>query len=774
MFDTQSDSKILVPTNRYQTNLTQELKESVSREVWDNLLEFIGSVEFVKKLVAADRPTISEMPKDENGYVIVDTNNPHILENMEFFIRDRLHFNKYGYYNASRKSFDPNSEYRRYWDEQKRRSLDGYENPETGEWISGYNYFYWNFGRVYLTIEHAKREESKKALTYRQGKRRASRRVKGNKNGSKRADRIESFPDIWEIDYFYFHYLEDAEENGEYASYLKCRGMGASFKGAGMLNRNYFLIKGSKSYAFAYADGYLTEDGLLSKTWDMEGFIQKNTAYRKNKLKNSIDHRKSGYYNKETDSEDGFASEIMGVNTKNPNSGRGKRGKLVVHEEAGSHKHLTKSWSITDKSLDDKGNVFGMQLAQGTGGDDNSDFIGLTRLHFTPRGYNVHAINNVFDKGTKDNYSGFFMGEYMNRPNSYNSDGVTDVIGNLLTIFKNREILEQEIDDPNVLEQKKAEGAITPLEAIVTMEESIFPKSAAKARVSELVGSLHEVAKKHKYGWLKRVGDKTAFVPDPNRFPLREYPYLGKQASRSAFQMFRPPATHTDSTIPPNRYIIGVDTLEDDEGVGSLFSFHIMDLWLDIIVATYTGRSVIVEDDYELVLAAAVLYNAKINYENNLKGLYGYFKNNNALKYLADTPQIVIDKGYQKKSGYTGNKSKGTRAVKGVNAWGRSLQATWMRKSNDGYDTENIVSGMDTIEDLGYLREVSMYAPVGNYDRISAGNMLFIYREELMKLTKSTKFTNLAVTNTYSNDEFFDDVFSNISTVGSIGDLDEI
>ena len=774
MFDTQSDSKILIPTNRYQTNITEELKDSVSREVWDNLLDFIESVEFVKKLVAPDRPTVESMPKDENGYVIVDISNPHILTDMDFFIVDRVHFDKYGYYNAARKSFDPNSEYRRYWDEQKRRSLDGYENPDTGEWISGYNYFYWNFGRIYLTIEHAEREEAKKGLVSRQGKRRASRKIKGNKGGGKRADRIEAFPDIWEIDYFYFHYLEDAEENGEYASLLKCRGMGASFKGAGLLNRNYFLIQGSNSYAFAYADGYLTEDGLLTKTWDMESFIQKHTAYKKNKLKNSIDHRRSGYYNKETESEDGFRSEIMGVNTKNANSARGKRGKIVIHEEAGSHKHLTKSWSITDKSLDDKGNVFGMQLAQGTGGDDNSDFIGLTRLHFTPRGYNVHAIPNVFDKGTKDNYSGFFMGEYMNRPNSYNSDGVTDIIGNLLIIFKNREILEKEIDDPNVLEQKKAEGAITPLEAIVTMEESVFPKTAAKARTAEVTSNLTDIAKKHKYGWLSRKGEQVTYVPDPNRFPLREYPYLGKQASRGAMQIFRSPNVHSDGTIPKHRYIIGVDTLEDDEGVGSLFSFHVMDLWLDIIVATYTGRSVIVDDDYELVLSAAILYGATINYENNLKGLYAHFKNHNALKYLADTPQIVIDKGYQKKAGYVGNKSKGTRAIKGVNAWGRRLQATWMRSPNDGYDPENIVSGMDTIEDLGYLREISMYAPVGNYDRISAGNMLFIYREELMKLTKSTKFTNLAVNNGYTNDDFFNDVFSDISSIGGSGDLDEI
>ena len=762
------ENPIIIPTNKYQTDIDKKLKDSLPDDVWINLLDFVDSVEFVKKCIAPDRPYVADMPKDENGYVLVDIANPHILENMEFFIQDRLHFDQHGYYNASKKSFDPNSAYRIYWDEQKRRSLEGYENEETGEWISGYNYFYWNFGRIYLTVEHAEREEAKKKTSSRPGRRRASRANSRRKN-VKRADRIESFPDIWEIDYYFFHYIEQAEENGEYAALLKCRGMGASFKGAGFFNRNYYLIKGSKSFAFAYSDGYLTDDGILTKTWDMEGFIQKHTAFKKNKLVSSIMHRKSGYFNKDIDAEDGFLSEISGVNTKNPDSGRGKRGKIVIHEEAGSHKHQTKVWSITDKSLDDKGNVFGLQLGMGTGGDENSDFIGLTRLYFTPRGYNVHAIPNVFDKGTKDNYAGFFMGEYMNRPNSYNSDGITDIVKNLVTIFEHRHILEQEIDDPNVLEQKKAEGAITPLESIVTMEESVFPKTAIKAKLAVMAADMINLTKFHKHGWVIRKGETGHFELDKQRKPINEYPYLGKQANRAAAQIFNVPATHSDGSIPWLRYIIGVDVIEEDEGVGSLFSFHVMDLWRDVIVATYTGRSVMTDDDYDLLLATALWYNASIMYENNLKGLYGFFKNKRALKFLAPTPQIIIDKGYQKTTGYTGNKSLGIRTTKGTNSWGRQLQASWLRRENDGLDTEDYMTGLDTVQDMGYLRELSMYAPVGNYDRISAGNMLFIYREELTKITESTKFSNLATEEDYNSDEFFNDMLSGIETIGGFG-----
>lgn len=766
-----SPDTVLIPTNKYQTALTQGLKDSLDDDVWMNLLEFIDSVEFVKQLVSPDRVTVEHAEKDANGYVIPNIAKPHILTGMDFFIQDRMHFDKHGYYSAAKFSTDPRSEYRKYWDEQRRRSIEGYENEETGEWISGYNYFYWNFGRIYLTIEHAQREDSKQDLSSRAGKHRAfksrSKRVRrvSKKGGKVRADRIETFPDIWEIDYWFFHYVEQGEEAGEYGALLKCRGMGASFKGAGFFNRNYFLIEGSKSYAFAYSDDYLTKDGLLTKTWDMEGFIQKHTAYTKHKLINRPMHRRSGFFNKETMADDGYLSEIIGTNTKNPQAGRGKRGKIVIHEEGGSHKHLTKVWGITDKSLDDKGHVFGYQLAMGTGGDDKSDFIGLTRLYFTPKGYNVTAIPNVFDKGTKNDLAGFFMGEYMNRPGSYNSDGVTDVIGNLVTIFKQRKILENEIDDPAVLEQKKAEGAITPLESIVVMETSDFPVNAIKARLAEVTANLSEVVAPHYIGWVTRNGDTAKFNIDTSRFVIRDYPYLGKQANKAAVQIFHKPKTLGGTgKIPHKRYIIGIDTLEDDEGgnASSLFSIKVMDLWEDVIVAEYTGRSLLVEDDWELALALAVYYNATVNYENNLKGLYGHFKNHNGLRYLADTPQIVFDKGFQKTGGYSGNKSKGTRALKGVNKWGRTLQANWMRKP---HDKEGCETGLDTIEDIGYLREAGMWNPVGNFDRISAGNMLFIYREDLVGLTNNHKFTNFAVAQAdYNTDDFFE-VLDDIASV---------
>ena len=725
-------SKILLATNEYQTDIDEDLKESLPDEVYMELVEFCSSVEFVKQLISPERKRAIEMKRDKKGRIEVDVTKPHILEDMDFFIQDRLHYEKHGYYSATKKSKDPRSPYRKHWDEQKKRGLQGMINPTTGEWISGYNYWYWNYGRIQAT----EAEEGEEVNEY----------------GKVRADRDEFFPDLWEIDYFYFHYLEQAEQRGLFAALLKCRGMGASFKSANMTLRNYFLIRRSSSFVMATSDSYFYEDGIMEKVTEQEAFIQNNTAYRKNKLNSSMGHIKSGVKDKHTDVKTGFLSEVAAVNTLNPQKSRGKRAKLVIQEEAGSNKTLIKSWGIVEKSLDDKGNVFGIQIAMGTGGDEHSDFLGLTNLFFRPKGYSVYDIPNVFDKNATNTRCGFFMGEYMNRPRSYNDNGTTDVVMNLVSIFKQRHILQTELQDAEAFAQKKAEGAITPLESIISMQHSMFPRELLKMCISELSNDYMTVTKHHHHGNFARSNGKASFIHGGK--PILDYPYLGKQQHMAAAVIKTMPETHGDGSIPWGRYIMGVDTLEDDGGGGSLFSWQIMDLWKDDIVAWYIGRKTITADDYDQVLAACMMYNASCNYENNLKGLYGFFNNHNALRYLADTPQILKDKGFAAKKQNIGNKDKGTRANQNTNKWGRELQAGWLRKSHMYYEGKR---GAETVEDLEYLRECSMWEPMGNYDKVSCGNMLFIYREELTKATEYNRFSEDRPTSEYEGDSFFDE-----------------
>ncbi|MCK5789168.1 MAG: hypothetical protein KAH32_09220, partial [Chlamydiia bacterium] len=696
---------IIYPTNKYQTTIDAELKASVSSKVFSDLLEFITVVPWVKALVHPERKTAAELPRDIHGKIIVDLENPHVLEDMDYFVTSRDHFTKHGYYTSAKPSRNKNSEFKKFWDEERRRSLKGYVRESDGEWISGYNYWYWNYSRIELTAVDDQYTEEELA------------KLRENAMNVK-SDRVEAFPDIWETDYFWFHYIDKAEESGMFASLLKCRGVGASLKAASMAHRNFFLIKKSKTYFFASLDEYLYTDGIMNKAFDSAEFIQANTAYQKRLLHNSLDGMTAGYKDKaKHNAVSGYRSEINPVNVRNAQASRGKRGKLIVYEEAGSNKSLIKSWGISHKSLDDRGNIFGLQLGMGTGGDKNSDFRGLLALFYKPAGYNVFAVGNIFDKnGTGE--TGWFIGEYMNRPGMFNIDGVSDVIRSLITIFTTREVLEAAIEDADVLAQKKAEGAITPQEAIVTMSGSPFPVDAVKERIAELTSNYAEITSEFHQCDVTRKGEKTVLSYGGEVFPITEFPYVGNRADKAAITLKELPLKNRDGTIPSYRYIIGVDPLEDDDddpAGKSLFSFQLMDLWKDEIIGWYIGRRKIVAENFEMVLSVAVMYNATVNYESNLKGMYGHFNNHQALHYLADTPKILEDKALISKKLRIGNKNKGTRAIKAVNAWGRRLQADFMRTKHSYYVD---LVGLDTIDDIEYLREVQFWEMFGNYDKV--------------------------------------------------------
>ena len=99
-----------------------------------------------------------------------------------------------------------------------------------------------------------------------------------------------------------------------------------SYKGAAMLCRNFFLIPDSKSYVYASNKQYLTEDGILTKSWDYMDFIDTNTAWgKKRQVANTQLRRKASmlvtddFGNKV---EVGYKSEIIGLTLKdNPDAG---------------------------------------------------------------------------------------------------------------------------------------------------------------------------------------------------------------------------------------------------------------------------------------------------------------------------------------------------------------------------------------------------------------------------------------------------------------------
>lgn len=188
---------IPIEMNEYQTPLNQETLSNIPEEVKEELFETINSVQFIKNLISPNRRYAKDMPKDSQGRIIVDLQNPHILEDMDYFRQPALHFMKYGCYTFLRPNSNPNSEYRKHWDEEIRRCREGYIRERDGEWVTGYLYWFLNYCPMMIN----------KVVP-----------------GTKKAIRVESFPFFFEGIYWRFHYLHQARESGKHAIELAKRG----------------------------------------------------------------------------------------------------------------------------------------------------------------------------------------------------------------------------------------------------------------------------------------------------------------------------------------------------------------------------------------------------------------------------------------------------------------------------------------------------------------------------------------------------------------------
>ena len=285
---------------------------------------------------------------DGNGRYKIDLERPHKLYNMDFFRQAALCHERTGKYTEITFNPHPEGDYKRFWDEEQRRCRDGLVRDD-GEWISGYNYFYWNYAPIWLT------EDKEEQL---------------NDSQNRRSERTYKFAKVWDSDYQFFHYIEQAEQYGQHACVLKTRGRGYSYKASSMLARNFFHFPGSNSFAFAFEKEFLIKDGLLSKAWDTLDWVDKTTPWAK--LRQKVDremHKKASYIESKTGNEKGYKSEIMGVSLKDdPNKARGKRAKLILWEEMGKFPGLLHAWNVALPSVGQGRSTFGLMVAFGTGG----------------------------------------------------------------------------------------------------------------------------------------------------------------------------------------------------------------------------------------------------------------------------------------------------------------------------------------------------------------------------------------------------------------------
>lgn len=610
------------------------------------------------------------------------------------------------------------SEYFKYWDEERRRCIEGY-TADDGDFISGYNYFYLN----YCPIQRITNKTFTRAdgTTY-----------------NKRINEV-SFPDFWDYDYYYFSAVQEAEEQGKHLCVLKSRRRGYSFKGGSMACRNYYLIPNSKTFVYAANKQYLTEDGILTKAWDYMGFIDKNTAWGKKRSVNTQMRKRAGFYIKDeygNQIEMGYKSEITGVTLKdNPSSIRGKRANLIMFEEGGSMSELGAAWQIARPSVEVDGVAFAPMIIWGTGGDEDSKFATLKDMFYNPKGYNCLEFDNIWDEAATSTKCGFFVPQYTNMDirDEHGNRLYMDDDGNTLYkpaikyILAERQKVIENATSNAAIDRYVAERPITPAEAMLEFNGNIYPKKELQEQLS-LLRTNRKLQNHKQIGDLIQQPDGTMKWVIKKTGDITHYPLKQRDDSTGSIVIWE----HPNKEASTGLYLGGCDPYDFDESsttsLGSCFIYkrvQNIEAYSDMIVAEYTGRPKSAEEFYENVRKLLIYYNARLMFENQNKGIYVYFANKHCDYLLADQPDILD----QVVSNSKVNRKKGCHMNKQIKQWGQGLIKDWLNDSGaDGVKNVYKIMSEPLLEEL-----ISANDNV-NTDREMALLQVMIYREQLYNI----------------------------------------
>ena len=704
--------------NKYQSSLEELKIDSYPEEVQNEFFEAINGVPFIRNLISVNRPLCKDLPRDDKGRAIIDITNPPIIENTDYFRPTALHFKKYGTLTNLRPNPNPNSEYGKMIKEEVRRIWEGYVRESDGAWITGDMYWYLN----YCPIIQSK-----------------------IRKGTKIADRVVDLPEFWEGIAFRCYYIEEARLSAEHCAEIAKRGASKSYTVASILSKLFVVgdneetRENVRAMVTAYQKEYLTKDGTLNKFVEMIDFQAQHTQFPSKRLRSSLQDMqwKMGYVDLDTGAQRGTLNEVIGVSSKDdPDKLRGKRSTKIIIEEFGNFPKVVDTYRVILPSVQEGDIVFGQMILIGTGGSEGADFAGAQEIIYNPKGYNIHALPNVYDKTSQGKGECiFFFGAYLNRKGCYNEDGISDVTKAVLEICYNRYIVKYNTTDPMALTRTKAENPLTLQEAIMRRDGSIFPVTSLLDRIGEIDSNPSEYNDVY-VGDLEFKNGKLEYVPSIKK-PIRDFPHKDNK-QEGCIEIFKMPETDSSGKVFSNRYIAGADPYDDDSSeTMSLGSIFILDLWTDKIVAEYTGRPMFADEFYEQCRKLCLFYNARLNYESNKKGLFAYFSKMNCLYLLTDVLDYLKDKDMIK-GNIIGNKSKGTNASQPINNYARTLIRNWLIlpkpiiESVNGEDIETTVYNLHFIRNRALLQELSQWNIDGNFDRVSALGMLMLLREDKM------------------------------------------
>lgn len=614
-------------------------------------------------------------------------------------------------------------EYMDFWTDVKEKCINGFTNSK-GVRITGQHFFYLNFCPIL-----------------------------GEKNGRK----SKIFPKFVDLDYEFFHMVEYCKENQKSMTAVKGRRQGWSYKAAALCTHEFYFYPDSKSVIGAFFSSF--SQNTMNMVVDNSNFINTNTEFRKQRNPDLKDFIKARY---QADIGGvkvwkGYNSEVKAISFKdNPTAAVGLSANWLVLDEAGVFPNIVDSYGYTEPLIKDGSTYTGVALVFGSSGDMDSGSKYFYEMFTNPDKYNMLAFEDPFNpQGTIGFFSSAAKGRWglcLNPNSIWFKKPMVDENGNSNTEAAIDDIEFLRIKSRNGLDPKALHNVTTqfPLswkEAFLRNKGNVFgsPEMLEWLGNLENTPSLRGLAQKgelyfgeeNKIQW--KPNDELIHITD---FPLKKDPKSGENHTTNGCIVVWEHPEKVNGQIPEYLYIAGCDPYDQDKSdSGSLGSFVVYkrfyraDKTHDVLVAEYTSRPDTAEQFYENCRRLCLYYNAKVLYENQLKGLKVYFEQKNSLYLLWQQPGIIKDiiKNSNVQRGFGIHMNRGSNGANGIKDQCELYLKKWLYDEIDDVDGKKILR-LHTIKSIPLLKELIAYDRDINTDRVIALMLCILQTHELHRI----------------------------------------
>ena len=615
-----------------------------------------------------------------------------------------IYFNKHKMYTDLPKG---TSQYKEFWEEEDFRCRHGFTNS-VGIRVTGIHYFYLN----YIQIKAEDVETGRKKMM---------------------------FPRFLDIDYDYFHLIDVCRIKKKGLIFSKPRRTGFSYKNAALVAHEYNFYRDSKCVIGAYLDRLSTT--TMNMVLDNLNFLNANTEWRKQRSPDTKDHVKARFESHVDGVKvwKGYMSEVTKLTFKdNPFASVGLTTSVFVFEEAGTLINLKEAYGMTEPCWKDGENMIGIPIIFGTGGDMEGGTADFAYMFNNPKQYNLLEFNNVWEEGKEQALCGWFipatkgrLGSFKNKP-MVDEDGNSDEALALDSILNLREA-KKTGHDPKALQDAITQYPLTPSESFLRNSGTIF----ASFEMHEWLGKVETTSSikenKKKVELYFDTNNEIKARLNPDLVDVIDYPLPKDRLKTGCIVLWEDPIPNP----PYGLYIAGCDPYDQDkaETSESLGSFFVYKRFMsnaqtyDQIVAEFTGRPERADDFYEICRRMCIYYNAKCLYENQLKGLKGYFEMKNSLHYLCEQPQIIKDIVSNSKV----TRGYGIHMSQQIKDQCEIYLKQWLYEERDDVDGTKILN-LHTIKSVPLLKELISYDRQNNTDRVIAFMLCILQSKEMHKL----------------------------------------